>query len=113
HDLLISAYRPGAALERRFRLEAGSAEAAWAFVREHLGRLPLHPPGRERTSHLLFDRMVAFHVQHGVAVPLSASAFHAGLRERFVERDGRYYVREGTAILSPLSPCGRGAGGEG
>ncbi len=100
HDLLISAYRPGAALERRFRLQAGSAEAAWEFVREHLARLPLPTVGRdgrlvpvaERTSHLLFDRMLAFHVRRGVAVPLSAAAFRAGLRQHFTEHDGMYLL---------------------
>lgn len=100
HDLLLSAYRPGAGLERRFRLEAGSAEGAWDFVREHLARLPLPTRGRggkvrrlaERTSHLLFDRMVAFHVRRGAAVPLSAAEFRAGLGRRFVERDGMYFL---------------------
>jgi hypothetical protein len=100
HDLLLSAYRPGAELERRFRLRAGRADAAWDFVREHLARLPVAGRGRdgrpeqlaERTSHLLFGRMVAFHVQRRVAVPLSAAEFRAGLDERFVRRDGMYFL---------------------
>jgi DNA modification methylase len=111
HDLLISAYKPGAELERRFRLRAGSAEAAWDFVREHLARLPPCPrdgdgrPQRlaERTSHLLFGRMVAFHVQRGVAVPLSAAEFRAGLDERFVQRDGMYFLAEQVAGRGALS----------
>jgi hypothetical protein len=44
HDLLISAYKPGVALERCFRLRPGSAGAAWAFVSEHLRRVPLAAP---------------------------------------------------------------------
>jgi DNA modification methylase/predicted RNA-binding Zn-ribbon protein involved in translation (DUF1610 family) len=107
HDLLISAYKPGAELERRFRLRAGSAEAAWEFVREHLARLPLPMIGRdgrvlpvaERTSHLLFDRMVAFHLKRGFAVPLSAAAFRAGLGRRFVKRDGMYF------LAGPIAEC--------
>ncbi|MBC7260900.1 MAG: DNA methylase, partial [Chloroflexi bacterium] len=39
-----------------------------------------------------FDRMVAFHIQRGATVPLSASEFYAGLRERFVERDGMFFL---------------------
>jgi hypothetical protein len=48
----------------------------------------------ERQQHLLFDRMVAFHVQRGVTVPLSASDFYSGLRQRFPERDGMYFLSE-------------------
>jgi hypothetical protein len=33
----------------------------------------------ERLDYMLFDRMVAFHVQHGVSVPVSASDFYHGL----------------------------------
>jgi hypothetical protein len=41
--------------------------------------------------------MVAFHVERGREVPLSAAAFYAGLRERFVERDGMFFVPEQAA----------------
>jgi hypothetical protein len=46
----------------------------------------------ERQNYLLFDRMVAFHVQRGIQVPLSGSEFYAGLRQRFSERDGMYFL---------------------
>ena len=46
----------------------------------------------ERQSYLLFDRMLAFHVQRGVTVPLSASEFYAGLEQRFPFRDGMYFL---------------------
>jgi DNA modification methylase len=116
HDLLISAYKPGAELERRFRLGAGSVEGAWGFVREHLARLPLPAAGTdgqiprvaERTSHLLFARMVAFHVRRGVAVPLSAARFRAGLGRRFVERDGMYFLSEQVAEAAPAGELVRG-----
>jgi len=48
----------------------------------------------ERQDYLLYDRMVAFHVQRGYAVPLSSAEFHAGLRQRFPERDGMYFLPE-------------------
>ncbi len=71
-DLIISAYKPDASLEEKFRLEAGSAGFAWEFVRSHLSRLPVFAARdnrveiiAERQSYLLFDRMVAFHVQTG------------------------------------------------
>ena len=51
----------------------------------------------ERQNYLLFDRMVAFHVQRGVTVPLSAAEFYAGLGQRFSERDGMSFLPEQVA----------------
>ncbi|MHB0869749.1 MAG: DNA methyltransferase [Chloroflexota bacterium] len=98
-DLVISAYKPNQGLEKRFQLEAGSEEGVWEFVRNHLKQLPGFVPVdghaeavAERAGYLLFDRMVAFHVQRGVLVPMSAAEFYAGLKERFPERDGMYFL---------------------
>ena len=46
----------------------------------------------ERQGTLLFDRMVAFHVQRGVLVPLSAAEFSNGLVRSFPERDGMFFL---------------------
>ncbi len=51
----------------------------------------------ERQPFLLYDRMVAFHIQRMVTVPLSASEFYAGLRQRFSERDGMVFLPEQVA----------------
>ncbi len=51
----------------------------------------------ERQAFLLFDRMVAFHVQRGVMVPLSAPEFYAGLEQRFTRRDGMYFLPDQVA----------------
>jgi len=120
-DLVISAYKPNGGLEERFRLEAGTEEGVWDFVRTHLKQLPVAVvTGRrsrvagqndsglgtqdsrleivaERQNYLLFDRMVAFHVQRGVMVPLSAAEFYAGLAQRFPERDGMYFLPDQVA----------------
>jgi hypothetical protein len=103
-DLVISAYKPNGGLEDRFRLEAGTEDGVWDFIRTHLRQLPVFvsKDGRaeviaERQNYLLFDRMVAFHVQHGVTVPLSASEFYAGLTQRFSERDGMSFLSEQVA----------------
>ncbi len=103
-DLVISAYKPNGGLERRFQVEAGSEEGVWDFVRTHLRQLPVFvkkgQQGQiiaERQQVLLFDRMVAFHVQRGVTVPISAGDFYQGLSQRFPERDGMYFLGEQVA----------------
>jgi hypothetical protein len=48
----------------------------------------------ERQDYLLYDRMVAFHVQRGFPVPLSAAEFHAGLLQKFPLRDGMNFLPE-------------------
>jgi predicted RNA-binding Zn-ribbon protein involved in translation (DUF1610 family) len=103
-DLIISAYKPNGNLEERFRLIAGTEDGAWEFVRYHLGKLPvvnessgIPAVNSERQTFLLFDRMVAFHIQRGVMVPLSAPEFYAGLEQRFTRRDGMYFLPDQVA----------------
>jgi len=103
-DLAISAYKPNGGLEDRFELEAGTEEGVWDFVRTHLKQLPVFVSKdsqaeiiAERQNYLLFDRMVAFHVQRGVTVPISAGDFYAGLAQRFPERDGMYFLPDQVA----------------
>ena len=100
-DLIISAYKPNGGLEERFKKKAGTEDGAWDFVSTHLKQLPVFvaKAGRsetiaERQGYLLYDRMVAFHVQRGFPVPLSTAEFHVGLRQRFPERDGMYFLSE-------------------
>ncbi len=103
-DLVISAYKPNGGLEDRFRLDAGTKEGVWDFIRTHLRQLPIFVSQNnkaeiitERQNYLLFDRMVAFHVQRGVTVPVSAAEFYEGLAQRFSERDGMYFLPEQVA----------------
>jgi len=99
-DLVISAYKPQTDFEQRFLAAGGSVDAAWEFVRQHLDQLPIPQVNAqgvmevlaERQPFLLFDRMVAFHIQRGLAVPLSAPDFYQGLRQRFLESDGMVFT---------------------
>ncbi len=100
-DLVISAYKPNGGLEQKFRINAGTAEGAWDFARQHLLYLPVFVEAKgkaevtgERQPFLLFDRMVAFHIQRGATVPMNAAEFYAGLKQRFPERDGMYFLPE-------------------
>jgi len=100
-DLVISAYNPEQDFVCAFRLRAGSEEGVWQFVENHLAQLPVFvEEGQkagsiiERQKHLLFDRMVAFHVQRNVSVPLTAVEFYAGLNARYPERDGMFFLSQ-------------------
>lgn len=99
-DLVISAYKPEIEFEQRFITENGSIRGAWQFIAQHLEYVA--PPTlrhnnliefiEERAPYLLYDRMVAYHIQRGLSVPLSAPEFYQGLNERFAERDGMIFT---------------------
>ncbi|NLV27397.1 MAG: site-specific DNA-methyltransferase [Methanomicrobiales archaeon] len=100
-DLIISAYKPSTTLEQTFTLTAGTEDGVWAFTNEHLRHLPVVVEKEgiietiaERQNYLLFDRMVAFHVQRGITVPISSAEFYAGLAQRYPERDTMYFLPE-------------------
>jgi hypothetical protein len=100
-DLIVSVYKPRTALEKDVKLINGGVDSAWAFVEFHLAHLPIFVSSDsvaevivERQQHMLFDRMIAFHVQRGFAVPISATEFNAGLRSKFAERDGMFFLQD-------------------
>lgn len=103
-DLAITVYKPVPGSHGPSALETGTVEGAWDFARAHLAQLPVFRSGggqagaiAERQDYLLFDRMVAFHVQRGATVPLSAGEFYAGLAQRFPVRDGMFFLPEQAA----------------
>jgi DNA modification methylase/predicted RNA-binding Zn-ribbon protein involved in translation (DUF1610 family) len=98
-DLIISAYKPKDCFVQDFMRRAGTEEGAWNFVRQHLEQLPVmvESGGKldiipERQNYLLYDNMVAYHIQRGATVPLGAADFYEGLDQRFPERDGMYFL---------------------
>lgn len=98
-DLVISAYKPMAQFSKEFRLKEGTEETAWSFVRQHLSNLPITVKKGgtlevidERQAFLLWDRMVAYHIMRGLAIPMDAADFYKGLDERFLKRDGMYFL---------------------
>lgn len=103
-DLVISAYKPNDGFEERFRKEAQTEAGVWDFIRTHLTYLPvikyqgallqLIP---ERDPRILFDQMVAYYVRKGYPVPISSPEFQIGLGQRFIERDGMYFLPEQVA----------------
>lgn len=103
-DLVISAYKPNGGFEARFEKEAQTEEGVWDFVRTHLKYLPVSKRQGtllqmipERDPRILFDQMVAYYVRKGYPVPLSSPEFQQGLAQRFIDRDGMYFLPEQAA----------------
>ena len=103
-DLVISAYKPNGGLEARFPTEAATENGVWDFIRSHLKYLPPYKIKNgemeiiaERDPRILYDRMIAYFVQHGVPVPLSSQDFQEGLDRYFAQRDGMYFLPEQVA----------------
>lgn len=98
-DLVISAYKPSTEMAERLERAGGTEQSAWEFVRGHLANLPVFigKQGealeiKERTPRVLFDRMVTYHVQRGLPVPLSSGEFQEELYRRFPMRDGMVFL---------------------
>lgn len=98
-DLVISAYKPKESFLRDFKLKAGTEETVWQFVRQHLSNLPVAVAHNgkievlsERQAFLLWDRMVAYHIMQGIAVPIDAVDFYRGLDDHFLKRDNMYFL---------------------
>ncbi|MFC1695238.1 DNA methylase, partial [Pseudomonadota bacterium] len=103
-DLVISAYKPRGEFEARFQDEAQTEEGVWGFVRTHLNYLPVTKKQGfllqfvpERDPRILFDQMVAYFVRKGFTVPVSSQEFQIGLAQRFIERDGMYFLPDQAA----------------
>ncbi len=103
-DLVISAYKPTSNMQNDVIKNQNTEESAWIFTRGHLDQLPIFIGQKgsadivvERTPRVLFDRMVAYHVQNGYAVPISSAEFQSGLAQRFPMRDGMVFLESQVA----------------
>ncbi|MPM27660.1 hypothetical protein SDC9_74173 [bioreactor metagenome] len=102
-DLIISCYKPSVEFEINFKTYQGD-KVVWDFVNEHLQHLPVHIKKEsnttaiiERSPKILFDRLITFYLMRGLPVPIDAKDFQEGLKQRFVERDGMYFIAEQAA----------------
>lgn len=100
-DLVISTYKPRNSFRREMIEKAGSPETAWDFVRQHLDNIPVVVINgdkieliAERQAYLLFDRMVAYHIMQGLPVPVDSTEFYQGLDEKYLKRDGMYFLSD-------------------
>lgn len=103
-DLVISAYKPPTEMAAKLEQAGGTEASAWEFVQGHLAKLPVFLGKKgaaqeivERTPRVLFDRMVTYHVQRGLPVPLSSGEFQEELARRYPMRDGMIFLEEQVA----------------
>ena len=98
-DLVISAYKPSEKQLSEMIKNRNHTESAFIFIDAHLRKLPVFVGNRnevtfisERSPRILFDRMVAYHVQQGLPVPISSADFQAGVASRYPMRDGMAFL---------------------
>ncbi|WP_340399532.1 DNA methyltransferase [Paenibacillus sp. FSL H8-0079] len=98
-DLVISAYKPKSDFVEKIMLEQNTEASAWLFVQQHLEKLPIFIGEKgaadlivERTPRILFDRMIAYHIQNGYIVPVSSADFQIGVEQRFPMREGMAFL---------------------
>lgn len=98
-DLVITCYKPSNELTDKLAKSISQKDNVWDFISEHLAHLPVHiERGNatttvvERSPKILYDRLISYYVQHGYQIPMDAQEFQAGLRDRFIERDGMYFT---------------------
>lgn len=104
-DLVISAYKPNGGFEERFQNEAQTEEGVWDFVRTHLKYLPVTKRQGtllqfvpERDPRILWDAVVSYYMRKRTELPPTNSPeFQIGLAERFIERDGMYFLPDQVA----------------
>lgn len=103
-DLVISAYKPSFEHIKEMRQNNNNTESAWIFLNQHLENLPVFNGSKdnfdiipERTPRILFDRMIAFHVQNGLMIPISSAEFQIGVSQRFPMRDGMAFLESQVA----------------
>ncbi|MFC4402378.1 DNA methyltransferase [Gracilibacillus xinjiangensis] len=103
-DLVISAYKPSKKMIKEIKNNDGSSDTVWTFLKEHLEKLPVFIGHKgeaqqivERTPRVLFDRMVAYHVQNGISVPVSSADFQIAVTQRFTPRDGMVFLENQVA----------------
>lgn len=97
-DLIITCFKPSDEFIDKFGY-GESSHSIWDFVDEYLTHIPIHIEKNssttaviERSPKILYDRLITYYVKKGLQVPIDAAAFHAGLRERYAEEDGMFFI---------------------
>lgn len=103
-DLVISAYKPSDNNILQMQKNNNNEESAWIFISQHLEKLPVFMGNKgetavivERTPRILFDRMIAYHIQSGLSVPISSIDFQEKVAQKYVMRDGMVFLESQVA----------------
>lgn len=114
-DLVISAYKPNGGFEERFDQEAQTEEGVWDFIRTHLKYLPVTKKLGldlvaipERDPRILYDQVITYYVRKGYNVPIDSQEFQLGLSQRFIPRDGMYFLPDQVAEYDRKKMIGGG-----
>jgi len=106
-DLVISCYKNTSSLY--YTNDSNTETNEWGFIEEHLEHLPvISISGKattsiiERSAKILYDRLVSSFIERNLPVPIDASVFQNGLRERFIERDGMFFTAHQAAEYDEL-----------
>jgi len=101
-DLVITAYKPKTLDNEKIK-KAKTVESCWMFTEQHLKHLSIIGNASngyavpERTPRILFDRMVAYHVQNGLPVPISSAEYQEVVANLFPMRDGMVFLESQVA----------------
>lgn len=97
-DLALSCYKPDFIDSSNTSFSQNSIDI-WDFVTQLLEHLPIHLNKDNRTTSIiernpkiLYDRLISYFVQKNVQIPIDSCEFRKGLAERFLERDGMYFI---------------------
>lgn len=97
-DLIITCYKPDSHLLSGVETSFLGINV-WDFMDDHLNHLPVHVvKGNatttivERNPKILYDRMISYFIVRNVQIPLDATSFQEGLRERYIEVDGMFFT---------------------
>lgn len=97
-DLIITCYKPTTELLEDTD-KASDVQTIWDFVDDYLNHLLVHFEKNnkttsvvERSPKILYDRLISYYVLKGYPVPIDAVDFQIGLRERYFERDGMFFL---------------------
>ncbi|MDT2218511.1 DNA methyltransferase [Enterococcus faecalis] len=103
-DLVITAYKPSEKIIKSMREEKNVEQTAWLFLEQHLNKLPIFQGEKnetiiisERTPRILFDRMIAYHIQSNLRVPISSADFQEKIAQKYVMRDGMVFLESQVA----------------
>ena len=98
-DLVITCFKPSTELISNINENVGNNLGLQDLVEEILDHLPVHIQKDkktstivERSSKILYDRVVSYYVQSGYPVPLDSVDFQEFMRDNYIKLDGMFFT---------------------